>query len=164
MAKLSIRKDDYVMIITGKDKGKTALIAGINAEKGRALIEGKDLKTVNKKAVKARKASDKGGLVEQPGTIAISNVMPICAACNKPTRVGHGLVDGKSVRICKECGEVLVTKKVTARKSKASKTTEAAPEKKAKATVRKRVKAEAPVTEEVAAAPETAAEAPAKEE
>lgn len=156
MAKLSIKKDDFVMIITGKDKGKTAQITGIDAANGRALIEGKDLKTVNKKAVKARKASDKGGLIEQPGTIAISNVMPICSTCNKPTRVGHSTVDGKSVRMCKECGAVLITKKVAARKTKAAKAEEAS-EGKAKAAVRKRVKAETP-------APEAAPEAAAKEE
>lgn len=149
MAKLSIKKDDFVMIITGKDKGKTAQITGIDTAKGRALIEGKDLKTVNKKAVKARKASDKGGLIEQPGTISISNVMPICAACNKPTRVGHGVADGKRVRICKECGAVLVTKKASTRKAKAAKAEEAS-EAKAKTAVRKRVKAEAPATEQPA--------------
>lgn len=143
MAKLSIKKDDYVMIIAGKDKGKSAKIIGIDAKNGRALIEGKDL-TVIKKAVKARKASDKGGIIEQPATIAISNVMPICSSCNKPTRVGRGTENGERVRICKKCGAVLVTKKASGRKGKTAKAEEAAPaETKAKAAVRKRVKAAA---------------------
>jgi len=139
MSKLSIKKDDYVMIISGQDRGKTARIAGIDTESHRALIEGKDLKSDIRKAVKARKASDKGGLIDQPGTIDISNVMPICSACNKPTRVGHREENGKSVRVCKECGAVLVTKAASSRKATKAKT-EAA-EGKAKAAVRKRAKA-----------------------
>ncbi|MBR6751455.1 MAG: 50S ribosomal protein L24 [Clostridia bacterium] len=129
MAKTSVRKDDYVMVIAGKDKGKTAQILAINAEKGRALIDGAGLATVNTKAVKARKATDKGGLVKQPGSIDISNVMPICSACNKPTRVGYRMEDGKRVRYCKKCGATLVTKKASAKATT-----------KAKATTRKKAK------------------------
>ncbi len=124
MTKYSVKKDDYVMIITGKDKGKTARISAVNKEKHRVLIEGDGLKTVNTKAVKARKASDKGGLVEQPGSVDISNVMPICSACNKPTRVGYRIgEDGKRERYCKKCGATLVTKKATAKKATKAKAT-----------------------------------------
>ncbi len=128
MAKTNIKKDDYVMIIAGKDKGKTAQVIAINRDNNRVLVEGKGLETVNKKAVKARKASDRGGIVEQPGSVDISNVMPVCSACNKPTRVGHKVVDGEKVRVCKKCGAVLVTKKAQTQKA-------------AKATVRKKAKA-----------------------
>ena len=127
MAKLSVKKDDYVMIIAGKDKGKTAQVTAVNAEKHRVLIEGDGLLTVNTKAVKARKASDKGGLIKQPGSVDASNVMPVCSACGKPTRVGYREEDGKKVRYCKKCGATLVTKKAT--KAKATK---------AKAAVRKK--------------------------
>ena len=92
------------------------------------MVEGEGLATVNTKAVKARKANDKGGLVKQPGSVDISNVMPICSACNKPTRVGYRMEDGKRVRYCKKCGAVLVTKK--AAKAKKA-TTKAAVRKKA---------------------------------
>ena len=128
MTKYSVKKDDYVMIIAGKDKGKTAQVTAINTEKHRVLVEGEGLATVNTKAVKARKANDKGGLVKQPGSVDISNVMPICSACNKPTRVGYRMEDGKRVRYCKKCGAVLVTKK--AAKAKKA-TTKAAVRKKA---------------------------------
>ncbi|HIU99791.1 MAG TPA: 50S ribosomal protein L24 [Candidatus Stercoripulliclostridium merdipullorum] len=145
MAKFSVKKDDYVMIIAGKDKGKTAQVLAVNKDNHRVLIEGKGLVTVNKKAVKARKASDKGGIIEQPGSVDISNVMPVCSACNTPTRVGYAEQDGKKVRICKKCGAVLVTKKPAQKKTRAKKadadaaaTTEAAP--KAKAAVRKKAK------------------------
>lgn len=123
--KLSVKKGDYVKIIAGKDKGKTAQIIAVDAENGRVTIEGKDVGQV-KKAVKARKASDKSGIINIPKTIDASNVMPVCASCGKPTRVKHGFVEGKKVRMCK-CGAVLETKK-------------AKEEKKAKATVRKRTK------------------------
>ena len=138
MTKYSVKKDDYVMIIAGKDKGKTAQVTAVNTEAHRVLVEGEGLATVNTKAVKARKASDQGGLVKQPGSVDISNVMPICSACDKPTRVGYRVEDGKRVRYCKKCGAVLVTKKA----QKAKKTTKAAVRKKA-------VKAE--TTETVAA-------------
>lgn len=147
--KCNVKKDDYVMIISGKDKGKTAQVTAVNAEANRVLIEGTGLQTVNTKAVKARKASDKGGLVKQPGSIDASNLMPVCAACGKPTRVGHQIVDGKKERICKKCGAVLVTKKPTTKETRA-----------AKATVRKKAKAvETAAPETTAPAAETAAPA-----
>lgn len=113
--KRNIKKDDYVMIISGKDKGKTAQVISVNHKDNRVYIEGADLATKVTKAVKAQRATDVGGLIKRPGSVDISNVMPICAACNKPTRVGHSEVDGKRVRICKKCGEVLVTKKAAAK-------------------------------------------------
>ncbi len=120
--KLSVKKGDYVKIIAGSDKGKTAQIIAVDLDKGRVTVEGKDVGQV-KKAVKARKASDKSGIINMPKTVDASNVMPICASCGKATRVKHAIVDGKKVRMCK-CGAVLETKKKE--------------EKKAKATVRKR--------------------------
>ena len=120
--KLSVKKGDYVKIIAGSDKGKTAQIIAVDLDKGRVTVEGKDVGQV-KKAVKARKASDKSGIINMPKTVDASNVMPICDSCGKATRVKHAVVDGKKVRMCK-CGAVLETKKKE--------------EKKAKATVRKR--------------------------
>ena len=127
MTKYSVKKDDFVMIIAGKDKGKTAQVTAVNNEAHRVLVEGEGLATVNTKAVKARKANDQGGLMKQPGSVDISNVMPICSACDKPTRVGYRLEDGKRVRYCKKCGAILVTKKA----QKAKKATKAAVRKKA---------------------------------
>lgn len=160
--KLSVKKGDYVKIIAGNDKGKTAQILAVDAENGRVTIEGKDIKP-NKKAVKARRASDRSGIIDMPKTVDVSNVMPICAACGKATRVKHAEVEGKKVRICAKCGAVLETKKAKEEKKAAAKTT-----------VRKRTKkveeaapatetpvTEAPVTEAPAA--EAVTEAPAEE-
>ncbi len=145
MSKQNVKVGDSVLIIAGADKGKLATVKGITKDKSRVLIEGKDLKTDIHKAVKARKAQDQSGIITQSGTIAISNVMPVCAACGKATRVSHKEVDGKMVKACAKCGAILETKKVT--------------EKKAKATVRKKAAkaeaVEAPV--EAVAAEETAA-------
>ena len=125
--KFSIRKDDYVKIIAGQDKGKFGQVLSVSAD-GRAAVEGAGL-TVNKKAVKARKANEKSGIVDLPRTYDVSNLMPVCSVCGKPTRVKHGVVDGKKVRMC-ECGAVLETKKPKEAK-------------KARATVRKKKAAEA---------------------
>lgn len=129
--KLSIKKGDFVKIIAGAEKGKTAQIVAVDAENGRVTIEGKDIGQL-KKAKKARKANDPSGLIEMNKTVDVSNVMPICAACGKAVRVKHSVDEnGKKVRVCGKCGAVLETKKKE--------------EKKAKATVRKRTKAaEAP--------------------
>ena len=124
---MNLIKGDKVIVIAGKDKGKTAQVTAVNVDAHRVLVEGEGLATVNTKAVKARKANDQGGLMKQPGSVDISNVMPICSACDKPTRVGYRLEDGKRVRYCKKCGAVLVTKKA----QKAKKATKAAVRKKA---------------------------------
>lgn len=144
----SVKKGDFVKIIAGDDKGKMAQIIGIDADKGRVYLEGKDI-AISKKAIKARKANDKSGIINIPKSIAISNVMPVCSACGKTTRVKFTIIDGKKTRLC-ECGAVLETKKVSTKE-----------EKKAKASVRKKAKAtEAEKPETVEAVSEKATEKP----
>ncbi|MDR2267679.1 MAG: 50S ribosomal protein L24 [Christensenellaceae bacterium] len=116
MIKTSVKVGDYVRVIAGKDKNKSAHVIGINRITGRALIEGKDLQTVITKAVKARRATDKSGLIEQPGSIHVSNIMPICSACNNATRIGYKIENGEKVRVCKKCGATLQTNRGSARK------------------------------------------------
>ncbi len=162
----SVKKGDFVKIIAGNDKGKFGQIVAIDRENGRVTVEGKDLSVV-KKAVRARKANDKAGIVEMPKTYDISNVMPVCAACGKATRVRHAIVNGKKVRICAKCGEVLETKKAekkkttTRRKKTTTATTDATATEAPKTTVRRRKKTEAPAPEaaqEAAPATETVTE------
>jgi large subunit ribosomal protein L24 len=129
--KLSVRKGDYVKIIAGSDKGKTAQIVAVDVDGGRVVLDGKDIGMLHK-AKKARKANEKGGIIPLNKTVDASNVMPVCASCGKPTRVKHGIVAGKKVRVCK-CGEILETKKIKE-------------DRKAKATVRKKKKEEAAET------------------
>jgi len=113
---LGIKKGDNVVVIAGKDKGKTGKINLVNPDKLRVSVEGVEMISKHKKP---RNAQDKGGIIKKEGTIDISNVQVICASCGKATRVSHSIVDGKKVRICKKCGAILdATKKVAKKSSK----------------------------------------------
>ncbi|HOJ71889.1 MAG TPA: 50S ribosomal protein L24 [Syntrophorhabdaceae bacterium] len=99
-----IRKNDLVMVTTGKDKGKTGKVLRIIKKKDRAVVE-----KVNmiKRHVKPSQKS-KGGIMERESPIHISNLMIYCEKCSKPVRVGRKILeDGKKVRFCKKCNEVI---------------------------------------------------------
>ncbi len=102
---MKIRKDDTVLVITGKDKGKKGKVRFAYPDKQRILIEG-----VNfiKKHSKAKKAAKQAGIIDLEATVDVSNVMLLCGKCNKPARVGFTkLEDGRRVRICRSCHEVI---------------------------------------------------------
>jgi large subunit ribosomal protein L24 len=113
--KANVKKGDVVMVISGTTKDKVATVAEVDLDNGRVRLEGEGAKKI-KKHVKPKRAQEKGGIIEQTGTIHISNVMPICAACNKPTRVGHKEITEngrtKKVRVCIKCGAVLESPKI----------------------------------------------------
>ncbi len=105
MALQRLRKDDTVMVIAGRERGKTGKVLRVLPKKDRVLIE-----RVNmiKRHTKPRGVQQPGGIVEREAAIHVSNVLPICGRCNKPTRVGsRRLDDGRAVRICRRCGEQL---------------------------------------------------------
>lgn len=98
-----IRKDDQVMIITGKDKGKIGRIINMNSEKNTVLIEGLNMV---KKAYRRKRQEDKGGIIDIEAPIHISNVMIVDKKTNTPTRVGMKVLnDGKKIRVSKKTGE-----------------------------------------------------------
>ena len=102
---MKIRKNDTVLVITGKDKGKKGKVRFAYPEKERILVEG-----INfiKRHIRATGQVRQAGIIEQEATIQVSNVMLLCNKCNHPTRVGfHILEDGRKVRICHSCGEVI---------------------------------------------------------
>ena len=101
-----IRKDDGVLVIAGKDRGKRGKVLRIVAKKGSAVVEGVHLVKRHTKPNPQKQV--KGGIVEREGPIQISNLMVVCPECDKPVRVGYRrLDDGRKVRICKKCnGEV----------------------------------------------------------
>ncbi len=103
MNKISVKTGDTVLVISGKDAGKTGKILKVTPKTGRVIVEG-----VNKisKTHKARSAQDKSEIRNVEGTIDVSNVMVVCPKCGKATRVYHKVVDGKKVRVCK-CGSSL---------------------------------------------------------
>lgn len=123
MASLNVKKGDIVMVIAGKDKDKSGTVIACHPSVDKVTVEGINLV---RKCKKARRAGEKSGFVDQPSPIDVSNVMPICHECGKPTRVNHKVSEenGKTVktRICNKCGaslDVKVTKtKATARKAK----------------------------------------------
>jgi large subunit ribosomal protein L24 len=107
MALRRLRKDDTVMVIAGRERGKTGKVLRVLDEKNRVLIERVNMV---KRHQKPRSAQQQGGILEKEAPIHLSNVVPICGRCNKPTRVGHRkLDDGKTVRVCRRCNEILDT-------------------------------------------------------
>lgn len=102
---MNIRKNDTVLVIAGKDKGKKGKVRFAYPDEERIMVEG-----VNfiKKHSKARGAARQAGIIEREAPIPISNVMLLCSKCNKPARVGFRFLDdGKKVRFCRACGEVI---------------------------------------------------------
>ena len=105
MALRRLRKDDTVMVMTGRERGKTGKVLRVLAEKNRVIIERVNMV---KRHTKPRGVQSPGGIVEKEASIHASNVLPICGRCNKPTRVGHRrLEDGHAVRVCRRCDELL---------------------------------------------------------
>jgi len=103
--RFSLKKNDLVIVIAGKEKGKSGRILKVFPRKNRALIE-----KVNfiKKHTRPSGQTRQGGIVEREAPIHVSNVMVICEKCNLPIRVGKKILDdGKKVRVCKKCGELL---------------------------------------------------------
>jgi len=106
--KAHIRKNDTVMVIAGKEKGKSGRVLRVLPEKQRVVIE-----RVNfvKRHARPSRQFRQGGIIEKEASIHISNVMITCPKCNKPVRVGtKRLEDGKKARICRKCEEVLEAK------------------------------------------------------
>jgi large subunit ribosomal protein L24 len=102
---VQIRKNDSVMVISGKERGKTGKVLRVLAEKNTLLIERVNMV---KRHSKPRGAQQPGGIVEKEAAIHASNIMIMCDKCNAPVRIGHKqLSDGKKIRICRRCGEAL---------------------------------------------------------
>ena len=100
-----IKKNDTVMVIAGRERGKTGKVLRVLPEKGRALIE--QLNMV-KRHQKARGPQSASGIVEKEAPLHLSNLMIMCDKCNAPVRMGKRLLDdGRSVRVCRRCGEQL---------------------------------------------------------
>lgn len=102
---MKIRKDDNVLVIAGKDKGKKGKVRFVFPKENRILVEGVNMiKTHSKTGAQVRQA----GLIEREALINISDVMLMCRRCNHPVRIGFKtLDDNRKVRICRSCGEVI---------------------------------------------------------
>ena len=102
MKKMSIRKDDMVVVLSGKDKGKQGKILEVMPKEGKVVVE--KINVVSRHT-KPRKQGDQGGILKKEAPIYACKVQPVCPKCGKPTRAAHKVqADGKKVRICKKCG------------------------------------------------------------
>jgi large subunit ribosomal protein L24 len=102
---MKIKKDDNVLVIAGKDKGKKGKVRFVYLKEHKALIEGVNIiKTHSKAKAQVKQA----GLIEREAPIDLSDVMLLCSHCHHPARVGFKVLDdGSKVRICRSCGEVI---------------------------------------------------------
>lgn len=98
-----IKKNDNVMVVAGKDKGKTGKVIKSIIGNEKVVV---DKVNIAKKHVKSQYEGKKGEIIEKPMPIHISNVKLICPKCGKPTRVAFKRTEaGKGVRVCKKCKE-----------------------------------------------------------
>ena len=99
-----IKKNDKVFVLAGKDKGKQGAVIAILPKKGKVMVKGVAIAT---RHVKARKQGENSGIKKEEVFIDLAKVMPICASCKKPSRVGaKTLQDGKRARFCIRCKEI----------------------------------------------------------
>jgi large subunit ribosomal protein L24 len=102
---LTIRKNDTVKVLAGKDKGKVGKVLRVYPDRNRAIVQGVNFV---KKHMKQRKQDQQAGMVQQEATINMANLMLLCKRCNRTTRIGVDVLgDGSKVRHCKRCNEVL---------------------------------------------------------
>ncbi len=100
-AKLHVKKGDNVMVISGKDKGKTGKVVGVSAKEGKVIVEKINIAT---KHLKPRQQGQMGSIVKVEAPMYASKVMLVCPECGKATRLAHGLdKDGKKMRRCTHC-------------------------------------------------------------
>jgi large subunit ribosomal protein L24 len=102
--KLHVKKGDTVVVLSGKDKGKQGKIVSAFPKKRQVIVE--DVNKVKRHTKPSLKAPQ-GGIIQKEMPLDVCKVMVVCPACNKPTRIAHKLVDGKNLRVCKKCGEVV---------------------------------------------------------
>ena len=98
---MNIKKNDKVVVISGKDKGKEGKVLRSDPSAGKLVVEGVN---VASKHQKPKKQGEQGGIIKMETPIYACKVMVVCPKCGKPTRVAHKIEDGKKVRVCKKCG------------------------------------------------------------
>ena len=101
-----VKKNDTVVVLAGKDRGRQARVLRVFPVKGRAIVEGVNFMRKHTRPNPQRNI--KGGLLEREASVDASNLMVVCGECGKPARLGHRrLDDGKKVRVCRRCNGIL---------------------------------------------------------
>ncbi|GIT67405.1 MAG: 50S ribosomal protein L24 [Acidobacteriota bacterium] len=97
-----IRKNDNVVVVAGKDRGKRGRVLQVHPDKNRVVVEGVNF--IKKHTRPNPQANIKGGIVEREAALHASNVQIVCPECGAPTRIGRQLLgDGRKVRVCRKC-------------------------------------------------------------
>jgi large subunit ribosomal protein L24 len=101
-----IKKQDQVMLIAGKDKGKVGKVLKVLLKTEQVIVEKAN---IMKKHQRAKRMGQKGGIVEIEAPIHVSNVVLICNRCKKPSKVTYNYIEDKArkVRVCRSCGEII---------------------------------------------------------
>ena len=98
---MKIKKDDKVVVLSGKDKGKQGKVLIADPKGAKVVVEGVNVAT---KHQKPRKQGEEGGIIKKEAPLYACKVMRVCPKCDKATRPASKIVDGKKVRVCKKCG------------------------------------------------------------
>ena len=102
---MKIRKNDTVLVIAGKDRGKKGKVRKALPKKDKVIVEGVNM---IKRHSRAKGQARQAGIIELEAPLDISNVMLICNKCNKPARMGFRfLSDGRKARVCRSCDEIV---------------------------------------------------------
>ena len=105
MAGMKVKKNDTVVVLSGKDRGRQGKVIGTVPKKGTVVVEGINLATCH---VKPRRQGEEGGIVTREAALRVCKVQVVCPKCDKPTRIGFRIDDdGKKNRVCKHCGALL---------------------------------------------------------
>ena len=104
MNTISIKKDDLVVVLSGKDKGKQGKVLQVSPKEQKVIVEGLNMVT---KHVKPRKQGDPAGIMKAESAVYACKVMAVCPKCGKATREAFKVENGAKVRVCKKCGETI---------------------------------------------------------
>ncbi|MHB8962617.1 MAG: 50S ribosomal protein L24 [Saccharofermentanales bacterium] len=109
MAKVHVKKNDNVFVLSGKDAGKSGKVLDVDSENSRVIVEGVNMSVKHKKP---RGRNQQGGIIHQESSVHSSNVMLVCEKCKRPAKIGRTVLpSGEKVRVCKSCGEITGTVK-----------------------------------------------------
>ena len=98
---MNVKKNDTVVVLSGKDKGKQGKVLSVDPKAGKVVVEKVNMVSRHQKP---RKQGEEGGIIQKEAPLYACKVMAVCPKCNKATRVAHKVEGGKKVRVCKHCG------------------------------------------------------------
>ncbi len=98
---MNVKKNDTVVVLSGKDKGKQGKVLSVDPKAGKVIVEKVNVASRHQKP---RKQGEEGGIIQKETPIYACKVMTVCPKCDKPTRVAHKMDGDKKVRVCKHCG------------------------------------------------------------